>query len=436
MSRRAARGLAAGCALLALAVVVARANAGPRLSLVSLVDTTAQPGILAKADDWSDPRTPAERQPLSPALGAPLRPGGSAALPLTAHTWDSVPRATAGVRLPAGEPLDGAARLIGESEVPELRLASTGSPRMENGVAIFELAAPAPLPHRIAALQGPVTWTLRWRERAIALGTTHRTVLVTAGPPRGGASWPLSGKGADAPAADHNTVTAFRLRAAVRLAEGAASPNEAAMRAWSFVKRRYDLAADPDVNPWSLLGDENGGQCMTTAAFVEGVFDMLGFDGGRVFYVYPSLRRPKDPAATAIPNARIPGAFTVESASYDVASQFRTVRGFAAPGPGQHDLARAERHKGSHGIERLKMRDAHGELHNYAAAFVVEENGVRSYYGGGYDRGPYHAADAFLAGACTALVWTYERGDSDDWDEPCDAPGSLLSWQTGAMLRR
>ncbi len=268
------------------------------------------------------------------------------------------------------------------------------------------------------------------------LARTIHTLLVTAGPPRPAASWPISGKGAPSPAPDHNAFTAFRLRAAVRLTEGATSPNDAAARAWRLMKQHYDLSADADVNPWALLAEGNAGQCMTTASFVEGIFDILGFEGGRVVYVYPSLKRPKDPAATAIPNPRLPGAFTVEAPTYDVRSQFRAVSGVSSPGPGEHSLTQAARHKGSHGIERLKMRDQHGELHNYAAAFVVDEHGARSYYGGGYEVGPYHGGDAFLAGACTAVVWAYEDGDSDDWDQPCDAPGAVLSWLTGASLHR
>jgi hypothetical protein len=423
-------------AVASLLGATASARPAPRLALASLADDTAYPSVLAKDDDWNDPRTAAEAARLPPVLELPTSPTPAPAMPAVAHAWGTMVRATARVRLPPGERLDPAARLLGTSDVEELRLASTDPPRIEGGVVVFALAAPAPLPRRIAALTGDVRWTIVWRGHAVPLGRTRHTLLVTAGPPLAGASWPLSGRGAEPPGADHSAVTMFRLRAAVRLAEGAASPNEAALRAWSLMKRRYDLEADADVNPWSLLADDAAGQCMTNAAFVEAVFDALGFEGGRVVYVYPSLRRPKDPAATAIPNRRIPGAFTVEAPTYDVRGQFRTVAAVASPEPGQHTAALAARHQGSHGVERLKMRDARGELHNYAAAFVVDDNGVRSYYGGGYAQGPFHGADTFLAGACTAVVWAYEAGDSDEWDQPCDAPGAVLSWLTGAPLRR
>jgi hypothetical protein len=74
-----------------------------------------------------------------------------------------------------------------------------------------------------------------------------------------------------------------------------------------------------------------------------------------------------------------------------------------------------------------------GELHNYATAFAIDEGGVRSYYRGGYSGGPYHAADAFLAGACQAAVWAFEQGD-EAWEIECDEPGPVFAWATGEQL--
>jgi hypothetical protein len=138
---------------------------------------------------------------------------------------------------------------------------------------------------------------------------------------------------------------------------------------------------------------------------------------------------------TAISHPRIAGAFTVEAAAYDVHGQFRTIAGSGAPGTRQHSPAQAERHRGSHGVERLKMLDGNHELHNYATAFIVEEDGARAYFGGGYSRGPYSTAEAFLAAACVAAVWTYEVGASDQWESVCDAPGGGYVWSTGAPFR-
>ena len=70
-------------------------------------------------------------------------------------------------------------------------------------------------------------------------------------------------------------------------------------------------------------------------------------------------------------------------------------------------------------------------LHNYATAFVVDEGGALSYFGGGYSRGPYHSAEDFLAAACTAVVWAYEDGASDAWETICDQPGPGYWWGTG-----
>src|SRR6185295_18585648 len=88
-------------------------------------------------------------------------------------------------------------------------------------------------------------------------------------------------------------------------------------------------------------------------------------------------------------------------------------------------------HRGGHGVERLKMRDFRGGLHNYAAAFVIEEAGVRSYFGGGYSAGPYHDAASFLGAACTAAVWAHEGDEPDSWDAVCDVPGAGYWWQSG-----
>jgi hypothetical protein len=219
------------------------------------------------------------------------------------------------------------------------------------------------------------------------------------------------------------------MRTAVRIADGATNANSAAKLAWQMAMHHYDLDGDPDMNPWMLLAPGEAGQCMTSAAFIEGVVNLLGFVGGSVVYVYPSLKRPTSPDAVVIAHPLIRGAFTVEAPTYDLRGQFRTV--VTGTGGGGHTAQQAAHHRGAHGIERLKMRDYHGGLHNYAAAFVVLENGSRSYFGGGYSVAPYHDAQTFLAAACTAVVWTFEEGTSDEWETICDHPGPGYWWLTG-----
>jgi hypothetical protein len=147
-------------------------------------------------------------------------------------------------------------------------------------------------------------------------------------------------------------------------------------------------------------------------------------------------RPPKNPKLTATPHPQIPGAFTVEGPEYDVRGQFRNVAGGAASGPGGlHAREQAALHQGAHGVERLKMRDWLGELHNYATAFVVEDGGVVSYFAGGYGQMGYHTAQDFLAAACTAVVWTYERSDSNEWETICAEPGPAYWWRTGERYR-
>jgi hypothetical protein len=410
--------LAARTTLLALAALAPSAQAGssePRFELTGFAYTSDHKKAIAKADDWDDPRTPAESRVIAAAFIGPAARGDAAVVPLATHTWGTTVRARAVEWLGPGAAFAASARLAGESDVTGLSLASTGPPELRDGVAVFDVASPASLPRAIATLEGDVRWTLVVRGRVFPVGRSRHVLLVTAGPPRPAASWP-----------SHNAFTAFRLRGAARLAAGATTANAAAQRAWRLMMSHYNLAADRDVNPWSLLAEGTSGQCMTTAAFVEAVVDALGFEGGRIVYVYPSFRLPKDPGATGIPHPRLPGAFTVESPKYDLRGQFRSVAG-------AHSPEQARRHAGAHGIERLKFRDWHGELHNYATAFVVEEGGVRSYYGGGYAGGPYHAADAFLAGACQAVVWAYEEGDDEGWETECDAPGPAFAWTTGLL---
>jgi hypothetical protein len=413
--------LAARTALLALVAFAPSASASAseqRFELTGFAYMSDHKVALAKADDWEDPRTPGERRVIATVFTGPATRGGAAIVPLATHTWGTTVHARAVVLLGPRFALDSSARLAGQSNVAELSFASTGPPELRDGVAVFEVVSPAPLPRAIATLEGEVRWTLVARGRSFPVGRSRHTMLVTAGTPRPAASWP-----------SHNAFTAFRLRGAARVAVGSTTANATAERAWRLMMSHYDLGADRDVNPWSLLAEGTSGQCMTTAAFVEAVVNALGFEGGRIVYVYPSFRRPEDPAAIAIPHPRLPGAFTIESPQYDIRGQFRSV-------VRAHSPAQARRHAGTHGIERLKFRDWQGELHNYATAFVIDEGGVRSYYGGGYSAGPYHAADAFLACACQTVVWAYEQGNDEAWETECDEPGPVFAWATGARRMR
>jgi len=320
--------------------------------------------------------------------------------------------------------------LIGQSAQAWLSM-SSGAGRAHGPDAVqFEVSARAQLPERIALVSGEIRWSLQQaRGRSIACGRTSHTVLVTAGPPRPALSWPVSGDRGDAARVDHNAFTVARMKAAVEIAAGASSATVAAERAWRAAIRHYDLGADRDVNPVQLLMPDAGGQCMTTASFIEAVVGILGFTGGTFVDVYPSFRKAADPRAAAYAHPVIRGAYTIEAAAYEAPRQFRKVVVGPAPGAGEHSAAEAARHGGRRGFERLKFRDVHGALHNYASAFVVEENGQRSYFGGGY-ASVYHDAVTFLAGACTAVVWAFDDGD-DDWESICERPGPAYWWATG-----
>jgi hypothetical protein len=331
---------------------------------------------------------------------------------------------------PALAKAPGTVALIGRSAVRGLSMRSTAVEARGPTALLFEVTAAEKLPDRIALISGEVRWSLQpARGRPIPCGRTTHTVFVTAGPPRPALSWPMRGRDEGAARVDHNAFTVARLKGAVEIAAGAASATAAAEKAWRAAIRHYEFDADPDVNPWRLLLQDAGGQCMTTASFIEAVVGVLGFSAGAFVDVYPAFKKPEDPRATAYAHPIIRGAYTVEAPEYDASRQFRKVVAASIPAAGVHSAAEAARHRGRRGFERLKFRDVHGELHNYASAFVVEERGQRSYFGGGYAT-IYHDAVSFLAGACLAVVWAYDDGD-DDWESICDRPGPAYWWATG-----
>jgi hypothetical protein len=384
--------------------------------------------VLDKRDDWRDPASAREWQVIGDGSVASLAR-------LASYTWGQPVRVRVAVQLAEAPPPGVVMTLSGRSAEGLLSMPPAKPVGSMKGGTLIEFAPTAAenLPASIAKVAGHLQWELRVGRRTIILGRSQHVVLVTAGVPRRAESWPVAGVGAELALGDHNAFTAFRLEHAVLIASGTRSATEAAEHVWRYAMHHYDLSADSDLNPWELLDEDGAGQCMTVASFIEAVVKMLGFASGRVVYVYPSLSRPKNPSLVATPHPIIPGAFTVEGSDYDLRGQFRTVGAIAATSGflASHSPEQAAAHQGAHGVERLKMRDGHGELHNYATAFVVEEGGIRSYFGGGYSRGPYHTAEDFLSAACTAVVWAYEVGDSDEWTTICDQPGPGYWWGTG-----
>ena len=403
-----------------------------RASIVSIDYLSDHGQLSAKDDGPGDPITPIEATPLS-SLGPELvvANSGDRARPIS-HTWGEPIEAR--VVIDAGA-IPGARRpgwrLRGSSASPELVMRSRAVRVDERTMALtFNVVSQTALPTKIAKLEGEVRWRLEGPSGVeIDCGRTFHTVFVTAGPPLAGKAWPLVGAGDPRTTRDHNAPTLFRMRSAVEIAAGTTNTAAAAHRVWEMAMHHYDLDGDPDLNPWMLLAPDKAGQCMTSAAFIEAVVKLLGFANGSVSYVYPSLKKPANPDAIAIAHPLIRGAYTVEAPIYDLRGQFRSV--VTGSSGGGHTAQQAAQHRGAHGIERLKMRDFHGGLHNYAAAFVVVEDGARSYFGGGYSVAPYHDAQTFLAAACTAVVWTFEEGTSDEWETICDHPGPGYWWLTG-----
>src|SRR4051812_30065023 len=404
-------------------------EAGP--SIVSLDYQGDHAVLLAKEIGWEDPQTPAERAVIA-TLGPEvvIASGGTSARPIS-QTWGTTLRARVVVDVgPTLARAPGKIALVGRSAERGLSMISTAAEAHGEAALLFEVAGAEKLPDRIALISGEVRWSLQpARGRPIPCGRTTHTVLVTAGPPRPALSWPMRGRGDGAARVDHNAFTVARLKGAVEIAAGASTATAAAEKAWQAAIRHYEFDADPDINPWRLLLPDAGGQCMTTASFIEAVVNMLGFAGGAFVDVYPTFKKPDDPRAAAYAHPIIRGAYTVEAPEYDAPRQFRKVIAASTPAAGVHSAAEAARHRGRRGFERLKFRDVHGELHNYASAFVVDEHGRRSYFGGGYAT-IYHDAVSFLAGACLAVVWTYDAGD-DDWESICDRPGPAYWWATG-----
>jgi hypothetical protein len=407
------------------------AKATPAVTLEYIGDHRT---LLAKADDWRDPASPEDRAPLD-SYGRALATGRQVEIAPAGFTWDTRLRVL--VRISAARNGGAVATLEGSSDKGWLSFAQDGQARREpDGSVAFTLMARAPLPHEIAELDGEVLWRGKAGRRSVVLGRSHHVLLVTAGPPRPADAWAVTGAGTVPQRPDHNVFTLYRLRGAIRVARGTRSATDAAAAAWRHAQHHYDIFAEPDVNPWALLDHDQYGQCMTAGAFIEAVHKILGFQNGRIVYVYPALARPKNPNLTVIPHPTIPGAFTVETDVYDVRGQFRRVAADDAKTPvRRHSTAQAARHKGAHGIERLKFLDGNRHLHNYATAFVIEEDGLRTYFGGGYRFSTLHDAESFLAAACDAVVWTYEEGDSEEWETVCDGPDSGYWWGTGERYR-
>jgi hypothetical protein len=407
----------------------AAGTGGPAIVSIDIVSDHAV--LLDKETGWEDPATAAEKTviaALGPEVVTSARGGRGRPVSQTRGT-----RLRARVVVDVGPALAAApdkVSLVGRSAQAALSMVSSAAQADGPRTLLFEVSARDQLPDRVALIAGEVQWSLQpARGRPIACGRTALTVFVTAGPPRAAVSWPVSGDPGDAARIDHNAFTAARMKAAVEIAAGAATATAAAEKAWQAAIRHYELSADRDVNPWQLLEPGVGAQCMTTASFIEAVVGMLGFPGGRFVDVYPSFRKPADPRAVAYPHPLIRGAYTVESPEYEAPKQFRKVVAAVVPGAGEHSPAEAARHRGNRGFERLKFRAGDGGLHNYASAFVVDENGQRSYFGGGYGT-IYHDAVSFLAGACGAVVWTWDAGD-DDWESICEKPGPAYWWATG-----
>jgi hypothetical protein len=390
--------------------------------------------LLAKADDWRDPGRPEERRLVAEGAPPALVPGKRVEIPLASVTWGAAVRAR--VRVSAKDCGAILPALEAKADLPWLAFVADGPGRLEqDGACTFTLAAREPLPHEIREVEGEVQWTLKTGRRRIGLGWSHHALLVTGGPPQPAQAWAMTGVGTVPLRPDHNAVTVYRLRGAIRVAKGASTGTAAAAAAWRYTQKHYDIFANPELNPWALLETAQYGQCMTAGAFIEAVYTILGFRSGKVVYVYPALTRPKNPNLRSSPHAAIPGAFTVEGDAYDVRGQFRRVVADASPAAHKHSTVEAARHRGSHGIERLMFRDWTGHLHNYATAFVVEEGGDKTYFGGGYEGGTYHDAESFLAAACIAVVWVYEEGSSDEWENLCDGADSGYVWKTGEKFR-
>lgn len=390
--------------------------------------------LLAKADDWRDPTRPDERRLVADGAPPALVPGKQVDIPFASVTWGSAVRAR--VRVSARNCGGIPPSLEAKANSPWLAFVADGPGRLDqDGACTFTLVAREPLPYVIRELEGEVQWTIKTGRRRVGLGRSHHTLFVTAGPPQRAQAWAMTGVGTVPPRPDHNAFTVYRLRGAIRVANGAGTGTAAAAAAWRYTQKHYDIFANPELNPWALLETEQYGQCMTAGALIEAIYAILGFQTGKVVYVYPALTRPKNPNLRTFPHAVIPGSFTVESDAYDVRGQFRWVVADASPVMHKHSTVEAARHRGAHGIERLMFRDWTGHLHNYATAFVVEEEGHKTYFGGGYEGRPYHDAESFLAAACIAVVWVYEEGSSDEWENICDGADSGYVWNTGERFR-
>ncbi len=210
--------------------------------------------LLAKVDDWRDPARPEERRLVADTALPVLVPGKQVDIPLASVTWGSAVGARISVsakdcgRIPMA--------LEAKANSPWLAFVADGPGRSdENGICTFTLAAREPLPRVIRELEGDVQWTIKTGRRRVDLGRSHHVLLVTAGPPQYAQAWAMTGVGTIPLRPDHNAVTVYRLRGAIRVANGASTGTAAAAAAWRYSQKHYDIFANPEAQPVGFAGN-------------------------------------------------------------------------------------------------------------------------------------------------------------------------------------
>jgi hypothetical protein len=371
-----------------------------------------------KRDDWHDSATAAEQR-LIAELKPEYRQGqnGDRAQPVS-HSWGEHIglKVVLKVEPPDADPETGT--LIGESERNALSFAS-GTVSFTGGVMTVFAVAKAALPPQIDLIDGvAVRWKVTTHVKTHSpCGESKLEIYVTAGKPGPASSWPM----ADNNGWNHNWITAFRMKHAVKVAAGQAHEHDIVKKIWESYGGAYDLSADGNLNPWNLAASGETAQCMTICAFIESAAAMLGLVG-TVVYCWPAFEDSKEPNVTKSVKPGNPTVWALASPRFHGAT-----RSISSPPHSVH-----HQHNRFAGWEIVAMVDHGGTLakwtpgwNNYEATFrYTDPGGVTRYYGGG---GPIEDTPAqVLDRVCALIAWCYRTSQS--WRSFCWPPGPIRWW--------
>jgi hypothetical protein len=375
--------------------------------------------LLDKRDTWHDPISAAERDWIANQKPEYRRgENGDKALPIS-HTWGERIGIWVKIRVEPSDAEPESGTLMGQSSRPEVSFQSPQwtFPGGESWVLAY---ADAALPAKIDLIEDvTVTWKAVTNIKTHSpCGESKHEIYVTAGRPKLAKGWPMTDN-----LGNHNWVTAFRMKHAVKTAKGQSKGHDIVQKIWDSYGSEYDLMANGAMNPWNLSVAETTAQCMTICAFIESAAGMLGIVG-RLVYCWPSfVENPgADPEVTKSFNPGTPGVWALASPTFHPQSRLVT-----SPPHSGH-----QQHSKYGPSETVAMVDHHGSTarwtpgwNNYEATFRYTENGVTKYYGGGGS--VQDTPSKVLDDVCAVISWCYSTAEGHGRSF-CNPPGPCRWW--------